>query len=182
MIVLFDGDEAGQNAAARAFDVMQHSVGQPLVAVLPTGQDPASLPGRALLDVLDGPVVPLADLVVDARLAKFDRQMDFIDGKFNALDAVAPLIAAMPAREIGRQIARTAEHTGLTIAEVTDSVTRAIRQAVAAREPPADTSHRPTRHAALETQRGLGTPGVVGQKRQRRSPQAPETKRGVNGR
>jgi hypothetical protein len=56
--------------------------------------------------------------------------MKFIDGKFNALDAVAPLIAAIPAHDVGRQIARAAEHTGLTTAEVTDAVTRAIPRVI----------------------------------------------------
>lgn len=76
------------------------------------------------------PAVPLADLVTSTCLARFDRDMKFIDGKFNALDAVAPLIAAIPAHDVGRQIARAAEHTGLTTAEVTDAVTRAIPRVI----------------------------------------------------
>jgi DNA primase len=177
VITLFDGDDAGRKAAIRAFDVLKHKVGHPLAAVLPAGQDPASLSAPALLKVLDGQVIPLADLVVDACLTKYDRYMDFIDGKFNALDAVAPLIAAMPAREVGRQVARTAERTGLTTAEVTDSVTRAIRKTIAGREPPSGPSQRPNRHSVLETPRGLETPDAPGQGRQRPSLRTPQAKR-----
>jgi hypothetical protein len=58
-----------------------------------------------LLRLLQTEAVPLADLVTSTCLARFDRDMKYIDGKFNALDAVAPLIATMPVHDVGRRAA-----------------------------------------------------------------------------
>jgi DNA primase len=126
VIVVFDGDASRQRAALRAWDVLRHAVAEPMTVVLPERQNPASVPRDELLHLLDADAVPLADLVTSACLTRFDRDMKFIDGKFNALDAVA----AMPSREVARQVARAAEHTGLTTAEVTAAVTRALPRVV----------------------------------------------------
>jgi DNA primase len=112
---------------------------------LPDGHDPASLAqahgATALANILANGAVPLADLVTDACLARFDRHLDFLEGKFSALHAVAPLIAAMPPGEAGRQAARAAARTGLTTSEVTDAITQALEQATTSE--PAITLGRP---------------------------------------
>ena len=145
VIVLFDADPAGQHAAIRAYDLLQHAIAQPLAVVLPDGHDPASLAQAhgtaALVNILASRAVPLADLVTDACLARFDRHLGFLEGKFSAMRAVAPLIAAMPPGEAGRQAARTAARTGLTTSEVTDAITQALEQATISE--PAITLGRP---------------------------------------
>jgi DNA primase len=126
----FDGDKAGQAAAVRAYALVRDVVEQPLLVDFPEGQDPAALVclrgAGALVDVLDSSVRPLADVVVDAVVAKYGHWLEFIEGKFNALNAVAPLIAQMPACEVGRQVVRVAGQLSLTYVEVTTAVTEAL--------------------------------------------------------
>jgi DNA primase len=145
VIMLFDADPAGQRAAIHAYDLLQHTIAQPLAVTLPDGHDPASLAQvhgtAALANILASRAVPLADLVTDACLARFDRHLGFLEGKFSALRAVAPLIAAMPPVEAGRQAARTTARTGLTTSEVTDAITQALEQATTSE--PAITLGRP---------------------------------------
>jgi hypothetical protein len=79
-----------------------------------------------LAAVLDSSLLPLPDLVVDARLAAFGRWLEFADGAFAALRAVAPVIAGLPPAQVARQVARTAGRLGLSYAEVTEAVTSAL--------------------------------------------------------
>ena len=71
--------------------------------------------------------MPLADLVVDDAVAPFERWLGFLDGKFAALHAAAPLVAGLPSGQVARQVVRVARQLGLSYAEVTDAVTGALR-------------------------------------------------------
>jgi len=137
LIVAFDGDRAGRKAAVRAYGLLRGGggdgdacAGEHLAVSFPAGQDPAGIlkdhGAAALIRLLDETVRPLADLVVDECLAQFDRWLQFTDGKFGALHAVAPYIAALPAGQVARQVARTADRLELTYAEVTEAVTAAL--------------------------------------------------------
>lgn len=134
--VAFDADPAGRRAAVRAFDLLRAVTDDIAVAPLPAGADPAGYlrdfgPG-ALARVLDASG-PLADLVVDARLAGFDRWLAFTDAKFLALGAVAPLVAGLPPPDVARQVARVAQRLGLSHAEVTAGVVDALDRLVTER-------------------------------------------------
>jgi DNA primase len=135
VIVLFDGDDAGQRAAVKAYDLLRYTIAQPLTAALPDGHDPASLARvrgpEALAQVLAGQVFPLADRVTDECIARFDRQLEFTDGQFNALDAVSMCIARMPASEVARQVQRVSDRIGLPADIVTAAVTKAIPKTLA---------------------------------------------------
>jgi DNA primase len=156
--VAFDPDAAGQSAAARTHALFASHGIAPLAAItFPPGTDPADRLARrgppVLLGALETSTRPLADLVIDARLARFARSLEFTDGKFKALDAVAPLIARLPAGQVARQVARVSEHIGLTCGDVTDAVTDAVHQLVRSRE-------RPSLLAAKDRAREL--PGMGG--------------------
>ena len=106
VVVAFDADRAGRQAAVRAFHLLRAVTDHAVAAVLPAGQDPAGFRrehgGRALARRLDASV-PLADLVVDETVTPFERWLAFPDGKFAALHAAAPLVAGLPsARSRGR--------------------------------------------------------------------------------
>lgn len=107
VVVAFDGDEAGQRAAVRAWDLLGDRAGESSVADFPAGHDPASLMlsqgSDGLLKVLDENQRPLADVAIDAILAKYERWLQFTEGVFNALNAVAPLLAQLPASQVTRQ-------------------------------------------------------------------------------
>jgi len=130
VVAAFDADPAGRRAAARAFRLLRAVIDHPVALVLPAGQDPAGFRrehgGRALARRLDASV-PLADLVVDEAVAPYERWLEFLDGKFAALHAAAPLVAGLPSGQVARQVARLAGRLGLDYAEVTEAVTGALR-------------------------------------------------------
>jgi hypothetical protein len=88
----------------------------------------------ALADLLAGRTHPLADLVVDAGLARWRRWLAYPEGRVNALHAVAPIVAAMPAREIARQVGRLAVRLSMSHSAVTGAVTTAVPGVVDARK------------------------------------------------
>ncbi len=137
VVVAFDADRAGRQAAVRAFHLLRAVTDHAVATVLPAGQDPAGFRrehgGRALAGRLDASV-PLADLAVDAAMAPFERWLAFADGKFAALHAAAPLVAGLPAGQVARQVARLAARLGLSYAEVTDAVTDAVTGELRAQE------------------------------------------------
>jgi DNA primase catalytic core len=130
LIVAFDADVAGRAAAVRAYPLLRAVTDALWTVSLPTGSDPAEVlrtqGADGLAAVLRSSLLPLPDLVIDARLADFERWLEFTDGTFAALRAVAPLIAGLPPGEVARQVARTAGRLGLTHAEVTNAVTAAL--------------------------------------------------------
>jgi DNA primase len=130
ILVALDSDQAGQKAALKAYEILRGVTEKLTAVVLPAGQDPAGMletAGRpTLAAALADRAQPLADLVVDASIARWDRWLEFIEGQYNALRSAAPLIAQMPPEEIGRQVARVAQRLKLEHSEVTSAVTDAI--------------------------------------------------------
>src|SRR5690349_22252365 len=130
VVVAFDADRAGRQAAVRAHHLLRGVTDHAVAAVLPAGQDPAGFRrergGRALARRL-GAGVPLVDLVVDETVAPFERWLVFPDGKFAALHAAAPLVAGLPSGQVARQVVRVARQLGLSYAEVTDALTGVLR-------------------------------------------------------
>jgi DNA primase len=103
--------------------------------IFPAGQDPAQIlrdhgPG-ALAGMLGSRTRPLADLVIDAEVARWERWLKHAEGQIHALRAAASLIAAMPSAHVGRQVARLADRLGLDYATVTEAVTDALTEVVA---------------------------------------------------
>jgi DNA primase len=137
LVLAFDGDQAGANAAVRAYEVLRECDVQAVVASFPPGQDPAGLLRASgapeLMRVLNESTRPLLDMVIDAKVARFDRWLEFVEGKFNALHAVARLIASGPVDDVGRQVTRVADLLGLSHGEVTAAVTEAVSPPVTGR-------------------------------------------------
>lgn len=163
ILVALDSDQAGQKAALKAYDILRGVTEKITAIVLPVGQDPAGIletAGRSTLAVaLADRAQPLADLVIDASIARWDRWLEFIEGQYNALRSTAPLIAQMPPAEIGRQVARVAQRLNLEHSEVTSAVADVISgvdtlpkdPALPRRDPgeAAPTARNPAAHAAL---------------------------------
>ena len=94
VIFTFDGDAAGQKAALRAFSEDQKFVTQTFVAVEPDGLDPCDLrqqKGDLALRDLIARRVPLFEFAIRAELAH--HKLDTAEGRVNALNAAAPLVA-----------------------------------------------------------------------------------------
>lgn len=94
VIFTFDGDAAGQKAALRAFSDDQKFVTQTFVAVEPSGLDPSDLrqqKGDAALRDLIARRVPLFEFAIRSELNL--HKLGTAEGRVNALNAAAPLVA-----------------------------------------------------------------------------------------
>ncbi|MFD7161463.1 toprim domain-containing protein [Kribbella sp. NPDC059898] len=109
-IVALDGDLGGRMGAVRSLSVLAAVFDEVLLAYLPDRQDPAALHaagGGRLRDVLRS-AAPLVDFAIEIELAKWDNVLDHLSGQVNAVRAVAPLVASMPATRIAGEIAKLA--------------------------------------------------------------------------
>ena len=96
VIFTFDGDEAGQKAALRAFEGDQNFAGQTYVAVEPSGLDPCDLrlqEGDAAVRELVARRVPLYRFVLGNVVSRYD--LDRADGRIDALRDAAKLVRAI---------------------------------------------------------------------------------------
>ncbi|MBO0816545.1 MAG: toprim domain-containing protein [Actinobacteria bacterium] len=107
----FDPDTAGRTAAIRAYPPLSQVTGD-ITAVLLNGADPAATlqkHGRhRLSQALTGSIRPLADLVIDARIAAWQHNgtLNSVEQQLGALRACAKLIATMPPGEAATQATR----------------------------------------------------------------------------
>ncbi len=127
VIFTFDGDEAGQRAALRAFEGDQQFVAQTYVAVEPDGLDPCDLrlaKGDAAVRDLVARRVPLYRFVLTNVLRRFD--LDRADGRVDALRAAAPLVASIRDKaKVGAFSRELAGMLGMDLEEVRTEVGRA---------------------------------------------------------
>ena len=97
VVLLFDGDEAGQRAITRALEVLLPEGLRVRAAVLPPGEDPDSFLRRAGAAALRGLVeqaAPALDRVMERALAQGSATPA---AKADAVAALAPLLALIPA-------------------------------------------------------------------------------------
>ncbi|MDQ2788689.1 MAG: DNA primase [Actinomycetota bacterium] len=94
VIFVFDGDEAGQKAALKAFDDEQRFSAQTFIAIAPDGMDPCELreaKGDAAVRDLVARRQPLFTFAVRTLLA--DHDLDTAEGRVAALRRTVPLVA-----------------------------------------------------------------------------------------
>ncbi|MGH3905822.1 MAG: DNA primase, partial [Pseudonocardiaceae bacterium] len=94
VIFTFDGDEAGQKAALKAFDDEQRFAAQTVIAIAPDGMDPCELrqaEGDAAVRDLVARRQPLFAFAVRTLLAEHD--LDTVEGQVEALRRAVPLVA-----------------------------------------------------------------------------------------
>lgn len=135
VLVAFDPDEAGQRAAVKAYHLLSPLTDRAEAVIFPAAQDPAQIlsdrGGAALAETLADRVQPLADEVIEAEVARWDRWLMYPSGQVNALRAAAPHVAALSPDQVGRQVARLAQRLGLDHATVTEAVTDALTELIA---------------------------------------------------
>ncbi|WP_084103299.1 DNA primase [Demequina sp. NBRC 110056] len=124
VVFTFDGDEAGQNAALKSFQLDQQFLAQTFVAVDPDGKDPCDLRqagGDEAVVALMGRRVPLFEFVIKAALASHD--LETAEGRVAALRAAAPVVAGIKDRALQPEYSRRlAGWLGMEV----DAVTRAV--------------------------------------------------------
>lgn len=94
LIYVFDGDDAGQAAALKAFGGEQAMAGQSYVAVAPDGMDPCDFrikSGDAALRELVARRIPLFAFAIQSRLDELD--LDSVDGAEGGLRVGVELVA-----------------------------------------------------------------------------------------
>jgi DNA primase len=99
VIFTFDGDEAGQKAALKAFEGDQRFAGQTYIAVASDGMDPCDLrqhSGDAAVRDLVATRTPLFEFAVRSVLSGYD--LDSVDGQVAALQRTVPLVASIKDR------------------------------------------------------------------------------------
>jgi DNA primase len=107
VIFTFDGDEAGQKAALKAFGDEQKFVAQTFVAISPGGMDPCDLrlaKGDAAVRDVVAARVPLVEFAIRSTLAKYD--LDTAEGRVQAMQVAAPLVARIKDRALRPEYAR----------------------------------------------------------------------------
>nr|WP_201469998.1 DNA primase [Microbacterium hydrocarbonoxydans] len=131
VVFTFDGDEAGQKAALRAFTEDDRFNAQTFVAVAPDGLDPCDLrlqrgdsAVRSLMDTKQ----PMFEFAIDRRLGGFD--LSTVEGRVGALRAASPIVAEIRDRLLRPGYERVlARRLGMDPTEVHGEVERAARMA-----------------------------------------------------
>lgn len=130
VVFTFDGDEAGQRAALRAFDDDQRFVAQTFVAVQPDGLDPCDLRGArgdAAVRDLVARRAPMFEFAIRSVLSRHD--LTIPEGRVSALRGAAPMVAAIRDRSLRPEYARSlAGWLGMEVETVTAAVADAGRQ------------------------------------------------------
>ncbi|CAN2184377.1 DnaG DNA primase (bacterial type) [Candidatus Nanopelagicaceae bacterium] len=129
VIFTFDGDAAGQKAALRAFSEDQKFVTQTFVAVEPDGLDPSDLrqqKGDLALRDLIAKRVPLFEFAIKTELGL--HKLDSAEGRVNALNATAPLVAQIRDKSLRPEYTRLlAGWLGVEVELVTAAVNQGLK-------------------------------------------------------
>jgi DNA primase len=130
VIFTFDGDAAGQKAALRAFSEDQKFVTQTFVAVEPDGLDPSDLrqqKGDLALRDLIAKRVPLFEFAIRTELGL--HKLESAEGRVNALNATAPLVAQIRDKSLRPEYSRLlAGWLGVEVELVTAAVNQGLRK------------------------------------------------------
>jgi DNA primase len=129
VIFTFDGDAAGQKAALRAFSEDQKFVTQTFVAVEPSGLDPSDLrqqKGDLALRDLIARRVPLFEFAIRTEINQ--HQLGTAEGRVNALNAAAPLVAQIRDKSLRPEYTRLlAGWVGVEVETVSALVGQGVR-------------------------------------------------------
>ncbi len=129
VVFTFDGDEAGQKAALRAFTEDDKFNAQTFVAVAPDGLDPCDMRlqrGDAAVRGLMDTKVPMFEFAIDRKLAGFN--LSTVEGQVGALRAAGPIVAEIRDRLLRPGYERVlARRLGMDPMEVHAEVERAAR-------------------------------------------------------
>jgi len=130
VIFTFDGDAAGQKAALRAFSEDQKFVTQTFVAVEPDGLDPCDLrqqKGDLALRDLIAKRVPLFEFAIRSEIKLHN--LDSAEGRVNALNATAPLVAQIRDKSLRPEYSRLlAGWLGVEVELVTAAVNQGLKK------------------------------------------------------
>ncbi|MFC0581522.1 DNA primase [Micrococcoides hystricis] len=156
VIFTFDGDEAGQKAALRAFDEDHRFLAQTFVAVEPSGMDPCDLRqerGDAAVRALIENRRPLFEFAIRATLKNFN--LDTVEGRVAAMRSAAPIVAGIKDPALRPAYMRElAGWLGTDVETVRQTVQAALRGQL---------GPRPGQHTRQQNQAGPARPEQLAQ-------------------
>ena len=162
VIFTFDGDEAGQKAALRAFEQDQQFASQTFVAVEPSGMDPCDLrqaSGDEAVRSLVAEREPLFRFAIRSVLAQVD--LNTAEGRVSGLRVAAPVVARIRDHALRGEYARElAGWLGMEESSVRQAVSRAARAPRAAGD---GGGHQGSRPGPGPGPGGNGPPGRAGE-------------------
>jgi DNA primase len=136
VIFTFDGDEAGQKAARKAFDEDQKFASQTFIAIAPDGQDPCELrqsKGAQAVSDLVARRRPLFEFAIKTELATHN--LDTAEGRVEALRKTVPMVAQIKDTALRDEYAR--QLAGWVGWEDMQTVVRRVRETAGGRATPA---------------------------------------------
>ena len=140
VIFTFDGDEAGQKAALRAFDDDQKFVSQTFVAVEERGLDPCELrikDGDVAVRDLVARRIPLFEFALRSKLKLFN--LSTAEGRVSALKECAPLITKIRDKALRPEYVRSlAGWIGIDIELVREAVGKNPRESASSSRTPSE--------------------------------------------
>lgn len=157
VIFTFDGDEAGQQAAVKAFNEAHQFNAQTYIAVGPEGMDPCDVRqhrGDEAVQMIIDSKTPLVEFVLRRRLREWD--LATVDGRVGALRATAPIITAIRDHSLRRAYTRElAGWLGAEVHDVESAVKDAARGTPQRRRPaaPDEGPSQPQQNGHLQAQR-----------------------------
>lgn len=121
--------------AVLSLPALSDVVDEVLFARLPDKRDPAALhvAGSGLLREAIGAARPLDEYLLEVELAKWTKVLDHLSRQVNAVRAVAPLVANLPADGVASEIARLAKIVNLDQQVVSHEVVAAVSRPKASR-------------------------------------------------
>ncbi|MGW5353559.1 DNA primase [Streptomyces sp. NPDC004031] len=135
VVFTFDGDEAGQKAALRAFEDDQKFAAETSIAVTPGGMDPCELrlaEGDSAVQRLIEGRTPLFAFALRSIVSRYNLDTD--EGRVAALDAAVPVVAAIKNQALrDRYAIRLLGMAGMATQAEEQSVIRRVRALARAR-------------------------------------------------
>ncbi|WP_329131771.1 DNA primase [Streptomyces sp. NBC_01476] len=175
VVFTFDGDDAGQKAALRAFEDDQKFAAETSIAITPGGMDPCELrlaEGDAAVQRLMDARTPLFAFALRSIVSRYNLDTD--EGRVAAVDAAVPVVAAIKNQALrDRYAIRLVGMAGMATQSEEQSIIRRVRAMSRARAagqaPERDRRVRPGYGAAPET-RSAAPAGPRGPRLDLRSP------------
>jgi DNA primase len=162
VVFTFDGDEAGQKAALKAFEEDQRFVAQTSIAVAREGMDPCELRqrhGDEAVRELIAARTPLFEFAIRATIGRYD--LNTAEGRVAGLRAAAPVVARIRDTSLRPEYARQlAGWLGMEIEPVRRAVLAAGRQP-GANQGSNDGHRSQGRPAGARTQVAQGDPVIT---------------------
>jgi DNA primase len=129
VIVAFDGDKAGMKATEATYEAVRGKLPSPFAAALPPGSDPA----QSLVDVGSEGLLrritrlrPLAEALVDRRIAAWSNLEENAEARVACLRHVARVLSSMSPQDVAREARRLPGILGLDHATVTRELADAV--------------------------------------------------------